>query len=84
MTSKIETTNELRDDKVLRLVIKYSIPAILAMMVTSLYNTVDRAFIGSMKRCRCFSYIRAWSYYAIHDNTRSNFVLDLQLEEALI
>ena len=35
MTSKIETTNELRDDKVLRLVIKYSIPAILAMMVTS-------------------------------------------------
>ena len=25
MTSKIETTNELRDDKVLRLVIKYSI-----------------------------------------------------------
>ena len=37
MTSKIETTNELRDDKVLRLVI------------TSLYNTVDRAFIGSMK-----------------------------------
>ena len=49
MTSKIETTNELRDDKVLRLVIKYSIPAILAMMVTSLYNTVDRAFIGSMK-----------------------------------
>ena len=62
MTSKIETTNELRDDKVLRLVIKYSIPAILAMMVTSLYNTVDRAFIG---------YIRAWSYYAIHDNTRS-------------
>ena len=49
MKSKIETTNELRDDKVLRLVIKYSIPAILAMMVTSLYNTVDRAFIGSMK-----------------------------------
>ena len=62
MTSKIETTNELRDDKVLRLVIKYSIPAILAMMVTSLYNTVDRAFIGSMKDVGAL---------AIHDNTRS-------------
>ena len=49
MTSKIETTNDLRDEKIWRLVIKYSIPAILAMMVTSLYNTVDRAFIGSMK-----------------------------------
>ena len=49
MTEKIETTNELRDEKVWRLVIKYSIPAILAMMVTSLYNTVDRAFIGSKK-----------------------------------
>nr|WP_296649223.1 MATE family efflux transporter [Romboutsia sp. 13368] len=45
----METTNDLRDEKIWRLVIKYSIPAILAMMVTSLYNTVDRAFIGSMK-----------------------------------
>jgi len=49
MESKIEITSDLRDEKIWRLVIKYSIPAILAMMVTSLYNTVDRAFIGSMK-----------------------------------
>ncbi len=48
MTSKIETTNELRDESISKL-IKYSVPAILAMMVTSIYNTVDRAFIGSMK-----------------------------------
>ena len=59
MTEKIETTNELRDDKVWRLVIKYSIPAILAMMVTSLYNTVDRAFIGSYANSwQCKSYQR--------------------------
>lgn len=43
------SNNELRDEKISKLLIKYSIPAILAMMVTSLYNTVDRAFIGSME-----------------------------------
>ena len=41
--------HELKEEKIGRLIVKYSVPAILAMMVTSLYNTVDRAFIGSMK-----------------------------------
>lgn len=39
----------LKEEKISKLLLKYSVPAILAMMVTSLYNTVDRAFIGSIK-----------------------------------
>lgn len=45
----MEKQEELRDENIGRLLLKYSVPAILAMMVTSLYNTVDRAFIGSIK-----------------------------------
>lgn len=40
---------DLKEEKISLLLLKYSIPAILAMMVTSMYNTVDRAFIGSIK-----------------------------------
>lgn len=39
----------LKNEKISKLLLKYSVPSILAMMVTSLYNTVDRAFIGSIK-----------------------------------
>ena len=49
MESQAVIKDELKEEKIWRLIIKYSVPAILAMMVTSLYNTVDRAFIGSMK-----------------------------------
>lgn len=49
LEKKNEPQDDLRDEKIWRLIIKYSVPAILAMLVTSLYNTVDRAFIGSMK-----------------------------------
>ncbi|MGL4797164.1 MAG: MATE family efflux transporter [Paraclostridium sp.] len=45
----MENQVSLKNEKVFKLLIKYSIPAILAMMVTALYNTVDRAFIGSIK-----------------------------------
>ncbi|MGL5694694.1 MAG: MATE family efflux transporter [Peptostreptococcaceae bacterium] len=45
----MQNQEELKNEKIGRLLIKYSVPAILAMMVTSLYNTVDRAFIGSIK-----------------------------------
>ena len=38
----------LAKDNISKLLVKYSIPAILAMLVTCLYNTVDRAVIGSM------------------------------------
>ena len=45
----MENQGALRHENISKLLIKYSVPAILAMMVTSLYNTVDRAFIGSME-----------------------------------
>ncbi|WP_122641075.1 MATE family efflux transporter [Romboutsia sp. Marseille-P6047] len=44
----MENQKLLREERVGKLLLRYSVPAILAMMVTSLYNTVDRAFIGSM------------------------------------
>lgn len=45
----MDNQQALRDEKIGTLLLKYSVPAIVAMMVTSLYNTVDRAFIGSIK-----------------------------------
>ena len=41
--------DNLANDKTSKLLVKYSIPAIIAMLVTCLYNTADRAFIGSME-----------------------------------
>lgn len=45
----MENQEALRYEKIWILLFRYSIPAIIAMMVTSLYNVVDRAFIGSME-----------------------------------
>ena len=45
----MENQEALRHESINKLLVKYSVPAILAMLVTSLYNTVDRAFIGSME-----------------------------------
>lgn len=45
----MENQEALRNGSISKLLVRYSVSAILAMMVTSLYNTVDRAFIGSMK-----------------------------------
>lgn len=39
---------ELKEAPVLRLLLKYSIPAIVGMIVNALYNVVDRMFIGNM------------------------------------
>ena len=44
----MENQEALRNESISKLLVRYSVPAILAMLVTSLYNTVDRAFIGSM------------------------------------
>lgn len=40
------TTNELGNEKIPRLLLKFSIPAIVGMLVTSFYNIIDRMFIG--------------------------------------
>lgn len=39
-------TNSLRDDSIISLIAKFSIPAIVGMVVNAIYNIVDRIFIG--------------------------------------
>ncbi|MGL5982218.1 MAG: MATE family efflux transporter [Cetobacterium sp.] len=39
----------LQNGDIKKLLIKYSIPAIISMLVSALYNVVDRIFIGNMK-----------------------------------
>lgn len=41
-------TQKLGEEKIGKLLIKYSVPAILSMLITSLYNIADRAFIGAI------------------------------------
>ncbi len=43
----MEHTNPLGREKISKLLIKYSVPAIVGMVVNSLYNVVDRIFIGN-------------------------------------
>ena len=40
---------ELGQEPIGKLLLKYSVPAIIGMMVNSLYNVVDRIFIGNMQ-----------------------------------
>lgn len=43
----LDRSKQLGEDKVLSLLIRFSIPAIIGMLVNSLYNIVDRIFIGN-------------------------------------
>ena len=43
----MEYVNPLGKEKVSKLLIKFSLPAIVGMMVNALYNVVDRIFIGN-------------------------------------
>ncbi|MDF2589314.1 MAG: family efflux transporter [Anaerocolumna sp.] len=43
----MEYRNPLGEEKVYKLLIKFSVPAIVGMMVNALYNVVDRIFIGN-------------------------------------
>lgn len=43
-----ETQNELGTQSILSLLIKFSIPAIIGMIVNMLYNVVDRIYIGNI------------------------------------
>ncbi|MGD1822841.1 MAG: MATE family efflux transporter [Pleomorphochaeta sp.] len=40
-------TNELGTESILRLLIRYSLPSIVAMVINSIYNIIDRIFIGN-------------------------------------
>ncbi|MGL6064392.1 MAG: MATE family efflux transporter [Fusobacteriaceae bacterium] len=45
----MKQTLALEKEPIAKLLIKYSIPAIIGMLVSALYNVVDRIFIGNMK-----------------------------------
>ncbi|MCQ2065067.1 MAG: MATE family efflux transporter [Bacteroidaceae bacterium] len=44
--AELRTPQELGTEKIGKLLIRYAIPAMIAMLASSLYNIVDRAFIG--------------------------------------
>ncbi|MDR0606329.1 MAG: MATE family efflux transporter [Bacteroidales bacterium] len=46
ITTKVNPTDELRYSKIWNLLLHYSLPAIASMTVASLYNIIDRIFIG--------------------------------------
>lgn len=43
----MDQSKQLGEDKIVKLLIKFSIPAIVGMLVNALYNIVDRIFIGN-------------------------------------
>lgn len=45
----MEYVNPLGEEKISKLIIKFSLPAIVGMMINALYNIVDRIYIGNAK-----------------------------------
>jgi putative MATE family efflux protein len=43
----LDRSKQLGEDNILKLLIRFSIPAIIGMLVNALYNIVDRIFIGN-------------------------------------
>lgn len=43
----MDKSRQIGEEKILKLIIKFSIPAIIGMLVNALYNIVDRIFIGN-------------------------------------
>lgn len=41
------SAQQLGEEKISRLLLKFSIPAIIGMLVSALYNVIDRVFIGN-------------------------------------
>lgn len=46
MNKTVKTVNPLATEKIGKLIAKFAIPAIISMLVSSLYNIVDQIFIG--------------------------------------
>ncbi len=44
---KVENSKHLGEEKISKLLLKFSIPCILSLLVSSLYNIVDQIFIGN-------------------------------------
>jgi len=45
--NKLDRSKQLGEEKVSKLLVRFSIPAIVGMMINALYNIVDRIFIGN-------------------------------------
>lgn len=43
----MEKTYEMETKKIIPLILKYSLPAIIAMTVSAVYNITDRIFVGN-------------------------------------
>lgn len=43
-----QQAKQLAEEKISKLLIKFSVPAIIGMLVNALYNVVDRIFVGNM------------------------------------
>lgn len=61
MSSKVDY---LGTEKISKLIIKFSIPCILSLLLTSLYNIVDQIFIGT-------------SYIGVNGNAATGVVFPL-------
>lgn len=46
-TNSTNAPNELETENIFKLIFKFSIPAVIGMVVNSIYNMVDRMFIGN-------------------------------------
>jgi len=44
---KLKNGNYFADEKISKLLLKFSIPCILSLLISSLYNIVDQIFIGN-------------------------------------
>ncbi|MEG0457229.1 MAG: MATE family efflux transporter, partial [Oscillospiraceae bacterium] len=46
MNTMTAQTNPLGTEKIHKLILKYSVPCVISMLVNSIYNIVDQIFIG--------------------------------------
>lgn len=51
----MDTSRQLGEDKISRLLLKFSLPAIVAMLVNAIYSVVDRMFIGQIVGSEAFA-----------------------------
>ena len=47
-SENIKQGNPLAEEKIGRLIARFAVPAIISMLVSSLYNIVDQIFIGQV------------------------------------
>jgi Na+-driven multidrug efflux pump len=62
MPQRSKNTDRLGTDKIGKLLYKFSLPAIIGMVVNAIYNTVDRMYVGhgvdALGHCR-YKYFNA-------------------------